>query len=106
MKKYKVVYTDGARRDIIKLIDYIETNFDSPLDAAKIAVKLFRKCESLATFPKGAPIYHIDSLAKEYRFAHIKKYTIIYYIDDSCTEVVIQAIINSNRNIESILNDD
>jgi toxin ParE1/3/4 len=105
MKKYKVVYSDGARKDILSIIDYIETNFDSPLDATKIAIKLFRKCESLATFPKGTPVYHIDGLAKKYRFAHIKKYTIIYYIDDGCAEVVIQAIINSNRDIESILND-
>lgn len=105
MKKYKVVYSDGARKDIVNIIDYIETNFDSPIDAVKIAIKLFHKCELLATFPKGVPICHTDGLAKKYRFAHIKKYTIIYYVDDSCTEVVIQAIINSNRDIESILND-
>lgn len=106
MRKYEVIYGDGARKDILDIIDYIETNFNSPVDAIKIAIKLFRKCEALATFPKGAPVYRIGDLAKEYRFAHIKKYTIVYYVDDERFEVVIQAIINSGRDVESILGDD
>ncbi len=106
MKRYKIVYSDGARKDILDIIDYIETTYNNPLDATKIATKLFRKCESLAVFPKGSPIHHIDNLIREYRFVHFKKYTIIYYVNSSRFEVIIQAIINSGRDIESMLNHD
>lgn len=105
MKRYKIVYSDGARKDILNIIDYIETTYNNPLDATKIATKLFKKCESLAVFPKGSPIHHIDNLIREYRFVHFKKYTIIYCVNDLRFEVIIQAIIDSSRDIESILND-
>ena len=105
MKKYQTKYEDGAKHDILDIIDCIENVLLDPVGAAKIAIKIYRKCESLALFPKGVPARRIGNLKKELRFAHIKKYTIIYYVDDGSSTVYIHAVINSCRDITSVLLD-
>ena len=56
MKKYKVKFENGATHDILGIIDYIENEYSDPLSAAKIATKIYHKCETLSVFPKAAPI--------------------------------------------------
>ena len=103
MKKYIINYEDGAKRDILSIIDYIETRYDDAFNAAKVAVRIYRKCESLALFPKASSIHREWGSGGEYRAAHVKGYTIIYYVDDEKMVVNIRAVVNSCRDIDSLL---
>lgn len=103
MKKYIINYEDGAKRDILSIIDYIETKHDDSFNAAKVAIRIYRKCESLSLFPKAFPVHREWSTKRDYRAAHVKGYTIIYYVDDDKTIVNIRAVVNSFRNIDSLM---
>ena len=39
----------------------------------------------------------------DYRVAHIKGYTIIYYVDDEKMVVNIRAVVNSARDFDSLM---
>lgn len=103
MKKYIINYEDGAKRDILNIIDYIETRYDDTFNAVKVAIRIYRKCESLAFFPKAFPVHLEWNTKIDYRVAHIKGYTIIYYVDDEKMVVNIRAVVNSARNIDSLM---
>ena len=103
MKKYIINYEDGAKRDILNILDYIETRYDDTFNAAKVAIWIYRTCESLALFPKAFPIHREWNMKIDYRAAHIKGYTIIYYVDDEKMVVNIRAVVNSARNIDSLM---
>lgn len=103
MKKYIINYEDGAKRDILNIIDYIETRYDDTFNAAKVAIRIYRKCESLALFSKAFPVHREWNTKIDYRAAHIKGYTIIYYVDDEKMVVNIRAVVNSARDIDSLM---
>lgn len=103
MKKYIINYGDGAKRDILSIIDYIETKHDDSFNATKVAINIYRKCESLSLFPKAFPVHREWSTKKEYRAVHVKGYTIIYYVDDKKKTVNIIAIVNSCRDVDSLM---
>lgn len=103
MKKYQIKYEDGAKRDILEIIDHIENTLLNPLSAVKTAIRIYKKCESLAMFPKGSIVHRVSGFDVEIRFAHIKKYTIVYCVDDGTSTVHIHAVLNSRRDILSAL---
>lgn len=104
MRKYKIIYSIGAANDLDNIYDYIFDILENPSGADKTIKTIETRCANLSIFPRGVPVSLVRN-GKELRFAHAKKYTIIYYIDDSTLTVVIYAILYSRRNITHILND-
>lgn len=103
MKKYIINYEDGAKSDILSIIDYIEKEYDDSFNAMKVAVRIFKRCETLAHFPKSFPVHREWSSRRKFRAVHIKGYTIIYYIDDDEMVVNIRAVIHSRRDIVGVM---
>ena len=103
MKKYIINYEDGAKNDILNIIDYIEKEYKDSYNAKKVVARIIKRCEALAYFPKGFPVHRGWSLKRELRAVHINGYTIIYYIDDKKMIVNIRAVVNSCRDIVSVL---
>ncbi|MBQ3476219.1 type II toxin-antitoxin system RelE/ParE family toxin [Candidatus Saccharibacteria bacterium] len=103
MRKYIINYEDGAKHDILNIIDYIETKHDDSFNAAKVAIRIYKKCESLSLFPKAFPVHPEWSTKREYRAVHVKGYTIIYHVDDKKKNVNIIAIVNSYRDVDSLM---
>ena len=58
MRKYVINYEDGAKSDILGIIDYIKKEYDDSYNAAKVAIRIYKRCEALALFPKGFPVHH------------------------------------------------
>ena len=103
MRRYVINYDGGAKSDILNIIDYIEEEYDDSYNAAKVATRILRRCEALARFPKGYPIRPDWSSKRELRSIHTRGYTIIYYVDDEKLVVNIIAVINSRRDIVSLI---
>lgn len=103
MKKYKINYEDGARHDILGIIDFIESEYSDLYNATKVAARIYQRCEALRVFPKSFPVRRTWSREKELRAAHIRGYVIIYYVDDEMEIVNIRAVVNSRRDIEMVL---
>lgn len=103
MKRYKINYEDGAKHDILGIIDFIENEYSDSFSATKVATRIYQRCESLAVFPKSFPVRRAWNYKKELRVVHARKYAIIYYVDDEAEVVNIRAVINSQRNIEAVL---
>ena len=103
MKKYIINYEDGAKSDILNIIDYIEKKYDDSFNALKVATRIYKRCEALSHFPKGFPVHREWSSKRGLRAVHIKGYTIIYYIDEENSIVNIMSVMNSRRDTVRIM---
>lgn len=102
MKKYKVVIAQSARGDLDSIRQYIIDEYEDAHAADVTLSRILDKIEALALFPR-ATVAHRYGLSKALRFAHSQKYTIVYSVDDTSMAVYVEAIINSRRNIASML---
>jgi len=101
-KRYAVLLTDGAERDLESIYDYI-AEFDSPASAEHVLDELLKAAEDLATFPERGS-YPKELLAlgiKEYRQTFFKPYRVIYRVVDQ--RVVIYVIADGRRDMQSLL---
>ena len=102
MTRYTVVYSALAERDILQILDYVENSLADVRAALNVARNIYAQCEALAIFPRVSPVrFRLNGM--ELRFAHAKKYTIIYYIKEDSKQVIIYMVVYSRRNIDNIL---
>ena len=100
MNKYRVSFSNKANQDLIDIYDYIYITLSNPLSANRIVKGILKQCESLGTFPAGSLI-RVRRQNLEFRFAHYKNYTIVYYIEGDA--VVIHRVLYSFRDISNII---
>jgi len=101
MKKYKVLWTKTASKDLKEITDYIS------VDSIENAIIQFQKikdsAEKLSTFPsqgRKIPEFVKQNILK-YHELIISPWRLMYKIDDSI--VLVLAVIDGRRNIEDIL---
>lgn len=97
MKKYKVVMSEIAKKDIVDIYNYIALDCDNKLGATKVIRIITTKYNKLSIHPKIATVT-LKRKNEELRFIRAGKYTIIYYIKRSEPTIVIHRIVNSKRN--------
>ena len=101
-KRFEVLLTQGAERDLEAIYDYI-AEFDSVANADRVLDRLMQTVESLAQFPERGN-YPKELLAlgiKEYRQTTFKPYRLIYRVLDR--RVVIYLIVDGRREVRSLL---
>lgn len=101
-KRYEVLLTQGAERDLESIHDYI-AEFDGIADANQVLDQLIEIVEGLAQFPERGS-YPRELLAlgiKEYRQAAFKPYRVIYRV--LASRVVIYLIVDGRRDLQSVL---
>ena len=100
-KTYKVLWTSGAREDLLRIISYIRE--DSPRKAKEVYQKIKAKAASNNLFPLRGRV--VPELQKEgitiYRELITPPWRIIYKIDNDT--VYIMALFDSRQNVEEIL---
>ena len=100
-KTYKVLWTSGAREDLLRIIAYIKE--DSPAIAKEVYQKIKAKAASNNLFPLRGRV--VPELQKEgitiYRELVTPPWRIIYKIDNDT--VYIMALFDSRQNVEEIL---
>lgn len=98
MKIYQVIITSEAKDDLNSIYEYVAFDMENLIGATKIINAILNKCLRLSVMPKASYVrYILDS--EKLRFTRIGKYTIIYYVDDKKSQVVIKSVIYSRRNL-------
>lgn len=101
-KRYEVLLTRGAERDLESIHDYI-AEFDCVAHADHVLDRLLVVANGLARFPERGS-YPRELLAlgiKEYRQAAFKPYRVIYRVAGS--RVLIYLIVDGRRDLQSVL---
>lgn len=103
MEKYDIKIYSVAKRDLIKIIEYI--NELSPKVAEEQYQKLITGILSLRYLPKRCSSFRNEVLRKRgYRFLRINNYLVVFVINK--LEVHIKRIIYSKRNYDFLINID
>ncbi len=100
-KKYKVIWSIFAERDLISIIKYIHSN--NPVAAKNSLKKIKSKASNLNSFPQRgriAPELKENGIL-QYRELIVAPWRIIYRISDQ--NVYVLSVIDSRRNVEDIL---
>jgi toxin ParE1/3/4 len=101
MKRYSVIWSDTAERDLFGVIEYIAE--DSPSQALEVFREVKRVAASLHTFPERGRIvpelYEFGII--QYHELVVRPWRIIYRVSDG--HVYVLAVLDSRRNVEDIL---
>jgi toxin ParE1/3/4 len=101
MKRWQVIYGDGARNDILGIVDYIAN--DSVINADKALSRLEQRIATLTTMPERGRIvpelqWHGISHVRE---IFEKPWRILYQI--RAKQVVIVAVYDGRRHLNDVL---
>ncbi|MCC6968148.1 MAG: type II toxin-antitoxin system RelE/ParE family toxin [Nitrospira sp.] len=101
-KRYEVLLTQGAERDLESIYDYI-AEFDGRANANDVLDRLMEAVEGLARFPeRGSYPKELAVLGiKEYRQTQFNPYRLIYRVMGR--QVVIYLIVDGRRDMQSLL---
>ena len=101
-RKYEVLLTEGAERDLESIYDYI-AEFDCKASADYVLDRLLEVVESLSAFPeRGAYPKELVALGiRDYRQTTFKPYRVIYRV--MAQKVYIYVIADGRRNMQSLL---
>lgn len=95
--KYKIVYSETAKEDIMKLADFISFSCKAPMTSKVYMKDLFEKIKSLSHLADSYPLYNRKSLIQygfNVRRVNYKKMSIIYTVHGNI--VLIQRILSGS----------
>lgn len=100
-KRYQVVWSHVAEKDLRGIVEYIAA--DSPAHALRVLQKIKQKASNLYSFPERGRI--IPELREQgisqYRELIIQPWRVIYRISEK--SVYVLSVLDSRRNIEDVL---
>lgn len=102
MKRFEVLLTDSANRDIEEIYEYVATN-EGIARANHVLARIEDVIESLARFPQRGPYpRELTALGiREYRQAFFKPYRLIYRIAGQ--RVYVYLVADGRRDMQSLL---
>jgi len=102
LKRFDVLLTESAERDLEELFDYL-AEFDSPANVERVLRRLLATTERLASFPqRGSWPKELLALGiREYRQTFFKPYRVIYRVIDK--HVFVYLIVDGRRDMQSLL---
>lgn len=102
MKRFQVLLTGDAARDLEEIFDYIAEH-DDPAKANHVLDRIEEAVGSLATFPeRGSHPKELLSLGiREYRQTFLKPYRVIYRIVGR--RVYVYLIVDGRRDMQTLL---
>ena len=102
MKRYSVVISAEAERDLFDIQEYIAEN-DSVERAGTVVARIQHAVDGLEVFPnRGAhPAELLDYGNRDFREVHFKPYRIVYRV--VATRVVVVLIADGRRDMRALL---
>lgn len=105
VKKYKILISKNARRDLKGIIRYIAHELKEPNIAKGLLQKILKAIDSLDQFPTRNRFYDGQFWKfKGLRFFPIASYLVFYYVNEEEKNVVISRIVYAKRDIATQLN--
>lgn len=105
MKKYEVIVTDQAERDLRGIYEYITMELLSPVNAAGQLDRLEAAIEKLYTFPESHKRYKEEPWrSRNLRILPVDNYIVFYIPDNDDMTVTVIRVIYGGRDIEEQLN--
>ena len=92
----KVIWLRQARRDLVEIIDYISA--DNPSAADRYRLGVISACRKLVDFPLSGRRYY-----DRFRTITYRNHLVFYEVASDPTTVTIVMIIDSRRDVESIV---
>jgi plasmid stabilization system protein ParE len=89
-------WLDQANDDLQSILDYISS--ENPRAAASYVDAIVQSCERLSFFPEAGRAYN-----SRYRVLVIRNHLALYRYDPVAREVTIAAVIDSRRDVETIV---
>lgn len=90
---YRVTLSSKAYDDLSSIFSFIKTNSESDVIASNQVGIIEKAITELSIFPKGCPELH----EAKCRIRHIKKYCILFDIDDTSSTVNVLRIFHSHQ---------
>ena len=85
----RVIVSKEARRDLIRIRDYIRDELCNPSAADRIIHELRIALEGLQDFPnRGRPLDAMISIHTEYRYLPCENYSIFYLADEENVYII------------------
>jgi plasmid stabilization system protein ParE len=104
---YTLKFSSTINSDIVSSITYISNTLKAPMAAEGHVEELKKKYESLKNNPHRRPLVRDEYLAsKGIRTIMVKKYMLIYNIDEKKSEVFLYRFMYCRRDWIKILTDD
>lgn len=96
MKKYSVIFSKQAEKDIDNIFAYIE-DISSRYEAQKVTGKIVSKALKLDYFPERSEPFKKDMNGNSCRVTISGRYRIVYVVDKVNTEVFISRIFSVSQ---------
>lgn len=104
--KYKIIFSENAKRDLISIVRYISDELLEPNIAEKLSYGILKAIKILDEFPNRYRLCEYREWKdKGLRVLSAENYLVFYIPDESNQLVKIYRIIYGKRDIESQLKD-
>jgi addiction module RelE/StbE family toxin len=99
LNKYTIVFTNKAKQDIKKIVNYVSINLMEPKVAKEYKELFIKEIESLCELPnRNAQTKGKVPKDLTRRKAFVKNYIVFYLVDDSNRNVIIERVLYGASN--------
>lgn len=103
-KKYSIIIEKYAQKDLESIYNYISNNLVNKDAAIKLLNKIIDKFDTVALFPKSAPLINNEYVKnKNIRKLLVDNYIAFYEVDDIYKEIIIIRIMYGMQNYIDVL---
>ncbi len=103
-KKYSIIIEKYAQKDLESIYNYISNNLVNKDAAIKLLNKIIDKFDTVALFPKSAPLINNEYVKnKNIRKLLVDNYIAFYEVDDIYKEIRIIRIMYGMQNYIDVL---
>lgn len=104
--KYKIIFSENAKRDLISIVRYISDELLEPNIAEKLSYRILKVIKSLDEFPNRHRLCDYQEWKeKGLRVLPAENYLVFYIPEESNQIVKIYRVIYGKRDIENQLKD-
>ena len=102
--KYKVTYTESAKKDLKSIFGYISKKLLAPENAAGQTQRIMAAVRKLDTMPRRYKLYEEEPwYSQELRYFSIDNYLVFYKTDDETETVYVVRIMYGGRDVHKQL---
>ncbi|HNZ41436.1 MAG TPA: type II toxin-antitoxin system RelE/ParE family toxin [Clostridia bacterium] len=104
--KFKIIFSENAKKDLISIVRYISEELLEPVTAEKLSQRILKAIKSLNEFPMRHRLCDCKEWKdKGLRVLPVENYLVFYIPDEIAHNVKIYRVIYGKRDIENQLKD-